>query len=65
MKERILYIDWLKGIAIILVVMGHVIGFDIYSGDSCMNSFLYRLISSFHMPLFIFLSGLVVEYNYM
>ena len=64
MKERILYIDWLKGIAITLVVMGHVIGFDIYSGSDCMNSFLYRLIISFHMPLFVFLSGLVVNYEY-
>ena len=28
MKERLNYIDWLKGIAIISVIMGHVIGFD-------------------------------------
>lgn len=30
MKERLNYIDWLKGIAIIAVVMGHVISFDFY-----------------------------------
>lgn len=30
MKERLNYIDWLKGIAIIAVVIGHVISFDFF-----------------------------------
>lgn len=30
MKERLNYIDWLKGIAIIAVVMGHVTAFDFF-----------------------------------
>ena len=55
MMERITYIDLLKGIAIILVVMGHM--FEPYTDwlDSPINQMIY----SVHMPLFIFLSGFV------
>lgn len=35
---RISYIDQLKGIAILLVVLGHVIGYN-----NCEDSFLWRL----------------------
>ena len=55
MKQRIDYIDRMKGLAIFLVVMGHVYGFAFAQSDAVAN----RLISSFHMPLFMFLSGLV------
>lgn len=53
--ERLVYIDILKGIAIILVVMGHM--FVPYTDylDSTVNQMIY----SVHMPLFIFLSGFV------
>lgn len=53
--ERLVYIDILKGIAIILVVMGHL--FVPYTDylDSTVNLMIY----SVHMPLFIFLSGFV------
>lgn len=64
MKERLNYIDWLKGIAIIAVVMGHVTEFDFLSLTDCSKSFLNRLITSLQMPLFIFLSGLVVSYKF-
>ena len=63
MKERLHYIDWLKGIAIISVVMGHVIQYDFFT-DDCNKSFLYRFIYSIHMPLFVFLSGLVASYKF-
>ena len=55
MKQRIDYIDRMKGFAIFLVVMGHVIGFALGQADDLAG----RWISSFHMPLFMFLSGLV------
>ena len=45
MKERLNYIDWLKGIAIISVIMGHVIGFDFLSEADCSKSFLNRFIT--------------------
>lgn len=55
MEKRIDYIDRMKGLAIYLVVMGHVYGMAF----SQSNDLFYKYISSFHMPLFMFLSGLV------
>lgn len=52
--ERVEYIDKLKGFAIIVVVMGHVLEWGMGISDSLANLFY----SSFHMPLFMFLSGL-------
>lgn len=51
---RIQYIDKLKGLAIILVVMGHIAEKSIGIKDSVFNLFY----GSFHMPLFMFLSGI-------
>ena len=50
---RINYIDNLKGIAIILVVMGHVEQFSLGLEDNLFRTFY----NGFHMPLFMFLSG--------
>lgn len=52
---RVQYIDRLKGLAIILVVMGHIFGFN--QPEDGINTFIY----TFHMPLFMFLSGLVIS----
>lgn len=58
MKKRNPKLDFIKGIAIILVVIGHVVSQiwntepDIYE-----NSLLFRFCYSFHMPLFVFISG--------
>lgn len=54
MNKRLLYIDGLKGLAIFLVILGHML--QHYYSDS---SYGVRLISSFHMPLFMFMSGYV------
>lgn len=51
---RLPYIDRLKGLAIYLVVLGHVVQ-HFYSDES----FAVRFIYSFHMPLFMFMSGYV------
>ena len=53
--ERIQYIDRLKGLAIFLVVMGHV-----YNGVLLHTGSIYEFISSFHVPLLFFLSGMVI-----
>jgi fucose 4-O-acetylase-like acetyltransferase len=50
MSKRIEYIDIARGIGILLVVMGH-------NDFSAISPFLHKLIYSFHMPLFFFLSG--------
>lgn len=47
------FIDFLKGIGIILVVIGHV------SQNGRINDFIY----SFHMPLFFFISGFLFNYR--
>ena len=48
--ERIEYIDIARGIGILLVALAHA---DV----SLFSPYLHRLIYSFHMPLFFFLSG--------
>lgn len=52
-KKRKQWIDIAKGIGIILVVLGHV----------TKNRILIRIIYSFHMPLFFFLSGCLINKN--
>ena len=53
-KPRLQYFDMLKGIAIFMVVMGHVITFCIRGLD---RAFAFKLIAEVHMPLFFFVSG--------
>jgi fucose 4-O-acetylase-like acetyltransferase len=50
MSKRIEYLDIAKGIGILLVVLGH-------NDFEVISLFVQRLIYSFHMPLFFFLSG--------
>ncbi|MDC4204901.1 MAG: acyltransferase family protein [Candidatus Manganitrophus sp.] len=54
MNSRVIHIDIAKGIGILLVVLGHnwIVTQDGAKGE------LYEMISSFHMPLFFFLSGI-------
>ncbi len=45
----------MRGIAIILVVVGHLLQFNNIDGG--VNNILFNIIYSFHMPLFFFISG--------
>lgn len=60
-KQRNLYFDIVKGIAIILVVIGHCIQYG--SGTKMLterlfyNALSFRAIYSFHMSLFMLVSG--------
>ena len=54
MAQRIYYLDNLKGLLIILVILGHAIQFTI---PEYRDNLAFRLIYSFHMPLFFFISG--------
>jgi len=56
--KRIGIIDALKGYAIILVILGHVIGFT--ELNNFKSNFLFILIYSFHMPFLLALSGYLV-----
>ena len=53
-KERISYYDNLKFVLILLVVIGHIIGCQL--NINYMTG-IYLFIYSFHMPLFIFITG--------
>ena len=55
-KHRDSFLDIAKGLAIILVVIGHVIQ---GSSENFDDLLWFRVIYSFHMPLFVFLSGAV------
>lgn len=52
--RRLHYFDMLKGLAIFLVVMGHVITFCVREID---RSVVFKFIENIHMPLFFFISG--------
>lgn len=59
-KERIEYIDIAKGFAILCVVAGHVLCYDLYGFEKAWSaSRLMQIICTFHVPLFFFLSGMV------
>ena len=57
-RQRIEYIDALRGFAIILVVVQHMSGLCLRSVDSYAS-----MIAQFHMPLFFFISGFVFYKN--
>lgn len=61
MKQRLLYIDELKGFAILMVVIGHIFFFSFrIQGEEYISPWS-EIIYSFHMPLFAFLSGLFIK----
>ncbi|MCI5815260.1 MAG: acyltransferase family protein [Bacteroidales bacterium] len=53
-RERLFYLDALRGFAILLVVVGHLIQ---YNYQNALENTLFNAIYSFHMPLFFFVSG--------
>ena len=53
MRTRIVWIDNLRGIAILLVVLGHIVN----------NPIVLKVIRSFHVPLFFIISGILIELN--
>ena len=56
MKKRIIYIDILRALAIILVIIGHIP----YPG---LNPDVKKWVYSFHIPLFFFVSGMSMTFT--
>ena len=54
MKSRIEVLDFAKGLAIFLVIMGH-------ATDNLATPLWRLIIYSFHMPLFFLVAGMVVK----
>ncbi len=59
-KARDYQLDNIKAVLIFLVVLGHVLS---RFGDSQSASILYKIIFSFHMPAFLFVSGYFAKFN--
>jgi fucose 4-O-acetylase-like acetyltransferase len=66
-KERSQLVDIAKGIAIVLVVLGHSVqygsGTEFLINKNYFDNLLYRFIYSFHMPLFMMISGFFFSYT--
>ena len=62
-KMRDPFWDVIKGIAVLLMLLGHSIeygmGAEYFESKAYMNNQFFQFIYGFHMPLFMFLSGLV------
>jgi len=56
-QERNILIDVLKGFAILLVVLGHSVQYNLNGNFD--SNLMFRIIYSYHMPFFMFLSGFV------
>ncbi len=57
MTQRLQYIDQLKGLAMLLVLIGHVI---VFCGLGYDNVFMKHIVMM-NMPLFFFLNALVIN----
>ncbi len=58
-NDRIAMIDFVRGIAILLVLWGHAIQYSYAGSRDFFDNDVYKAIYSFHMPLFMLLSGYV------
>lgn len=65
--SRNLYIDVLKGVLILLVLLGHTIqyasGKDCLSSGSFYDNLAFKLIYGFHMPAFMLISGYLFHHS--
>ena len=67
MEQRTDWVDYGKGIGIILVVYAHLLSSGFHSQLDIQEHFFLlsdSIVYSFHMPLFFFLAGLFVEQSY-
>lgn len=66
-KRRSVLIDALRGVAIILVIIGHCIsngsGSGYFSNQGYYENIAFKFIYSFHMPLFMIISGYLFKYS--
>jgi fucose 4-O-acetylase-like acetyltransferase len=68
MTQRTGWVDYAKGIGIILVVYAHLLSSGYHAGLEIGESFFLlsdSLVYSFHMPLFFFLAGLFAGQSYL
>lgn len=56
MKQRLLYLDAIKGLAILLVIFGHLF-VKTLDWSTNNHSYLFEILAAVHMPLFILIAG--------
>ena len=56
-KDRDQKMDFIKGVTIFLVVWGHIVQHLYHGEGSFYGNMVYKIIYTFHMPLFMFISG--------
>ena len=58
MSNKITWVSILQGWSMLLVVIGHIMLTNIFQNEaSPVTAFIEKTIYSFHMPLFMFISG--------
>lgn len=62
-KQRSLYIDFIKGIAIILVIWGHLIQYTAVNDFDFFENKIFKFIYTFHMPLLMMISGYLFYFS--
>lgn len=60
-KYRDELVDVIRGLAILMVILGHTISYNNIEGYE--NSIIFRIIWSLQMPLFMLISGYVTKYS--
>lgn len=61
--NRNLTLDYLKAFAIILVVFGHCLRYGLGKGNDIFDNNVMKFIYSFHMPLFMLISGYLFGFS--
>ena len=65
--KRKIFLDEIKGLAMILTVFGHAIqngsGAEFYENQLYFDNSMFKFIYSFHMPLFMLVSGYLFSYS--
>lgn len=63
-SKRNYQIDFLRGVAVLLVLWGHCIQYLSQGQFDFFENIIFRFIYSFHMPLFMAISGYLFYYSY-
>lgn len=62
-SQRSGFLDYIRGILIITVVWGHAIQYFSLDAEAFYEDCVYKIIYSFHMPLFMMISGYVFYWS--
>ena len=60
-KHRNALVDVIRGLAILIVILGHTISYNNIEGYE--NSIIFKVIWSLQMPLFMVISGYITKYS--